>query len=256
MSVIICATGPINSGKSELCNQIRELEPGSIGFESGQLITELANECNGYLNVERQKITQSDDYLDAFNAALSKLEENHPQLFGEGIDINFHPNELLEHPEQFATLLEYLEAVRMKPDLLTQRITVENKDFYYRPLLKWIGGYMVYKVSPTVWFDEIGRRILRFQPKPEIITVNALRYPTDEQAMRNFAESNGYKCVVMEVLRPGTVEGTDVTEASRSKIRVDSSVINSGSIKDLAKTAKNILHDLDRGKLKPEYRTH
>lgn len=256
MSLIICMTGPIDSGKSQFCNLLRSLEPSSIGFESGELITEIANECNGYLLAESKGLTEGDNFFSAFNNALSKLEQNHPQLFSEEIDINFSASDLLEYPEQFEMLQQYLEVVRMRPDILSLRITEDSKDLYFRPFLKWLGGYMVFKVSPTIWFDEIGRRILRFKPAPEIITVNALRYPTDESAMRTFAQTNGYECIVIEMQRPGTSEGDDVTEASRNEIHADSIVINNGSISDLAKTAQKVLHDHSKGRLKPEYRAH
>lgn len=254
MSVIICATGPIDSGKTEFCNQLRAQEPSSIGFESSQLITEIANECNSYLLVEKRSSPAEShteaDYYQFFNNVLARIQENHPLLFED--DVRFTTSETIENPQQFESLRQYVADLLKYPEILEQRITVDNKETY-RPFLKWLGGYMVYKAKPTVWFDEIGRRILRFQPIPKIITVNALRYPSDEQAMRQFAQNNGVECIVVEVQRPGTLEGTDVTEASRKAIHVDAIVVNNGSIDDLTKVARKFAHDLNKQRVQEEY---
>ena len=88
---------------------------------------------------------------------------------------------------------------------------------------------------------------------PFILLTGQSNRETDEKAMRDFAVTNGHQCVVVEVHRPGTHEGTDVTEASRSQVNADTVIINEGSIKDLAKTAADMLHDIHKDKLKPEY---
>lgn len=255
MSLILCTTGPMDSGKSTLCDMLRELESNSLGFESGQLITELANELNTYLSSDHSTISEGDNFYEAFNAALSAIEKNHPELLGEDVDINFTAKDLLEHPKQFQNLEQYLETIRMQPTLINTRITIENRDIFYRPLLKWLGGYMVYKVRPSVWFDEIGRRIIHFKPTPALVTVSSLRFPADEEAMRSFCEKNKFDCLIVEVQRPGMSEGTDVTEMNRSEIRADTLIINNGIVEDLRDVAKDLLHDISKKKLKPEYRS-
>ncbi len=250
MSTIICATGRIDSGKSQFCDLLREEEKSSIGFESGALVTELANECNTYLHLERQKITDGDNFFRAFNQALERLHENHAKLLPESVA--FNASDLLTHPEQFKRLSEYVEFIRVQPELLKQRITADNKDTY-RPLLSWLGGYLVFKASPTVWFDEIGRRIKHFQPAPKLFTVNALRYPADEKTMRDFAAANGHQCIVIELQRAGTQEGTDVTEASRAGVHADVVIVNNGTLDQLRKVAHQLLKDAAKNKLEPTY---
>ncbi|PLS81023.1 hypothetical protein CYG49_03310 [Candidatus Saccharibacteria bacterium] len=71
--------------------------------------------------------------------------------------------------------------------------------------------------------------------------------------MRSFAIAHGHQCIVVEVLRRGTKEGTDVTESSRHNIAVDIRVHNDGSLKDLEGLAARLLKDIKREKTASEY---
>jgi hypothetical protein len=149
----------------------------------------------------------------------------------------------------------YEHSVRLtqNPELAEQAITAENKD-HYRPILQWLGGYAVKKVSPTVWYDEIVRRIQAAQHGgAELSVVGGVRFPADAEVLRTTGAT------IVDILRPdvpaadihkqsahyiGSTNLTDPTERYRSRITYDTRILNNGTVEDLQALAPTFLNDL------------
>ena len=65
-------------------------------------------------------------------------------------------------PLEYEKLLLHMENLGRQPGLLKQQITKENKEAF-RPILQWLGGYLVKKVDRGIWYKEIVRRVERLQ---------------------------------------------------------------------------------------------
>ena len=250
MSEIIGITGAIGSGKTTLSNLLVQLEPDHALYESSQLVAEVADDFNAALKGELAFETTNNE-VELVNQALIWFTEAIVERLHHDVTWNqlaITKQQLTTHPELFEKLFVYLTLVKTQSNLLSERITKENKTTY-RPLLQWIGGYLVAKISPTIWFEEIFRRIGLHDSDKKLIVINGMRYP----AQAEFIQRRGGK--IIEIIRPGLVSDThDITEASRAQITPDIRVINNGTPEDLQKIAEKLWLDLSVGKVDREYR--
>jgi hypothetical protein len=144
----------------------------------------------------------------------------------------------------------YVDAAKEKPQMLEARITAENKDDY-RPLLQWLGGYLVARVSDTIWYDELFHRIKLHDSDKNLVIIGGVRYPSDATAVRDHAG------LVLGIERSDHAADTaDVTESSRSQIKPDILVRNNGSLDELQKLAEQLWDDLGAGKCQQNYNAH
>lgn len=248
--IVLGITGAIGSGKSTLSTMLAKNEPSHALYESRQIVSELAEDFNHALSGELAFETTSDP-IELANQALIWFTE----AIAERLHLNVTWNQLAitkqqlaAQPELFEKLLVYLDHVKADPNLLKSAITAENKATY-RPLLQWIGGYLVAKLSPTIWFDEIFRRVLRFDSDKKLIIVNGLRYPNDAEVVKKHSGS------IIEITRPGLADETnDITEASRAQITADCRVLNNGELGDLERLAEALWYDASISQLKPDYK--
>lgn len=249
MGEIIGITGAINSGKTTLKDILSELEPSHATYESYEIIAEVAEDFNRALSGELAFETTRDP-VELVNQALiwfvEAINENlHQDANWNQLAVTQH--QLAAHPELFQKMFMYVDMAKKQPALLGTRITISNKETY-RPLLQWIGGYLVARISNTIWYDEIFRRIDLHDSDKSLVLISGLRYPSDATVVR----AHGGRVVAVE--RPiEPIDTDDVTESSRGSIQADISVINNGTIEQLEAAATQLWHDLSISKPKKRY---
>jgi len=225
------------------------IEPNHATYESGEVIAEVAEDFNRALSGELAFETTSDN-VELTNQALiwfieAVSEKLHYEATWTQLAITKH--QLAARPELFEKLFAYIETVKAQPGILDKRITAENKSTY-RPLLQWLGGYLVAKTNDTIWYDEIFRRIsLRDQDK-KLVIIGGLRYPSDALSVRS------HHGLIVGIERANhDADTTDVTESARSEIKPDIVIQNNGTLEQLEAVAAELVNDIITGKTKPEY---
>lgn len=249
MSILLGVTGAIGSGKSTFATFLAEAEPSHAIYETWHVVGEIATAFNQALKAELEfEISKND--LELANQALIWL----PEAISDQLHFNLVWNQLaitkrdnLENPALYKKLWVYLRAARENPKILDTIITAENKETY-RPILQWIGGYLVAKASKTIWYSEILRRIDLHEKGTNLIIINGVRYPSDAEIVRK----HGGK--IVQITR-GDNEGdkTDPTEATRDEIKPDITVVNNGTLGQFEKIAIDLINDLATGNTEKFY---
>jgi len=250
MSILIGITGAIGSGKSTAAELLCQQEPSHVRYESGELIAELAEDFNRALSGELAFETSRSD-IELTNQALiwfieSISEKLHIETTWNQVAITKRLTE--SRPELFQKLFAYLRIVKSQPALLDARITHENKE-QYRPLLQWLGGYLVARLSGTVWYDELLRRIDMHDSDKSLVIIGGVRYPTDADVIRTHGG------IILSIKRSSHQSDTnDVTEASRHLVTPDITLQNNGSLEALSLTIENLWNDIAAGNPAKTYR--
>lgn len=249
LMVILGLTGPISHGKSSFAEYLTKLEPSAVHLEASIVIAEVANAMQKALT----------DVPDAYNvASLNNWLHCLPSILSETMhvettfkDIELNQAVIEQHPIEYQKLILHVENLSRNPDLLKNDITYVNKEAY-RPLLQWLGGYLVQKIDPGIWYNEIIRRIHKVaNAGAELCIVGGLRYPNDAAIMR----ASG--AIIIELHRPGHLhsDSLDPTERERLNIKADCTILNNGTLADLEKFAGVFLEDLHQKQLDKIYRT-
>lgn len=245
---MIALHGPIRHGKSTMAAILQDIEPNSLYYESSTIISEVL-----YRSHQELREPFSTDRYAFTNQLLSKL----PPILKDVVHVDVDPEILLFGPEEatanpimYEKLLEHAARLQARPKLIEEQINSANKDFY-RAGLQGIGGYLVSKVSATIWYDEIIRRSrLDKTDKTKLIIIGGPRYPSDAAVVKN---AGGY---IAEIIRPGVLKPdiNDPTEAARRLIQSDTKIINNGDISnDLYAIGKVLYTDLVFGSLRQIY---
>lgn len=249
MSELLGITGAIGSGKTTFAHCLANTVSGHAHYEVYQLIAEIAGAFNEALKAELAFETTSND-LELTNQVLIWLpdavsEHLHHDIVWNQLAIVKH--DVLAHPELYQKLFEYLAIIRKNPMLLNVAITTETKK-QFRPLLQWLGGYLIAKISKTIWFDELLRRIEQRDPTTSLVVITGLRYPSDAAVVR------AHRGKIIAIERSGSnTSNSDVTEASRVLIEPDTTINNNGTLKQLQMLAETVWDDLQAGKLVKYY---
>lgn len=247
--LIVGIGGPIGHGKSTFADELADLEPATVHFESSQIISEVADRLHKRLS------SIPDPYnLDAINVwlrALPGILEDVVHVHCDFEQIKLQEEEVSMHPVKFQKLVMHMENLKRRPSLATTKITTVNKETY-RPFLQWIGGYFVEKIHSGIWYNEIVRRIHAVDTAgAKLCIVGGLRYPSDAAIMRSAGAT------IVHIYRPGHIQSDmlDPTERERQNIQPDCTIMSTGSIADLRNTAEVFLDDLKNDSLQKIYRT-
>ncbi len=245
--IVIGMTGPIGHGKSTFAKAAMEIEPTARRIESSIIIAEVANA----LHASTQKVPSKDD-IEAINVWLRPLpsillETVHTKCNFDQIKLSIE--EINSHPIDYEKLLLHLENLSRKPDLLKHTINSDNKE-EYRPILQWLGGYLVSKIDRGIWYKEITRRIYQLNSQGvKLCLVGGLRFPSDAQYIHDV------KGIIIKVYRPGHLQYDmlDPTERERENVTPDATVISNGSVEDIKACAKRVLTDIADSRLQKTY---
>jgi len=247
--IILGMTGPIGHGKSTFAKAVKELEPSSVHFESSMVVAEVANALHANL----QQLPERDD-IDSINRWLRSLpsillETVHARCTFDQIELTIDAIE--RHPIEYEKLLLHIENLHRNPSLASQTITIENKESY-RPLLQWLGGYLVKKIDPGIWYKEIVRRIYEVQDKGyKVCLIGGIRFPTDADYVRQVGGT------IIKVYRPGHLQYDllDPTERERDNVTADTTIVSNGTIADMTICARTVLDDIANNRLQTTYYT-
>ncbi len=246
---ILGMTGPIGHGKSTFAKALTELEPTTAHFESSMIIAEVANELQAALHEvpDPYNIDSLNNWLKFLPAIL--LEIVHTRCPFEQIKLD---QSLVEqHPIEYQKLILHVENMIRKPEIQHETITKTNKETF-RPLLQWLGGYLVEKVDQGIWYNEIVRRVHDSGSKgAKMCIVGGLRYPSDAAILRS---AGG---LIIKIYRPGHLQSDmlDPTERERQNIKVDCTIMSDGTIEDIQRFAPKFLEDLSNNQLQASYHT-
>lgn len=243
-------TGAIGSGKSTLADYLGQVVQNHALYETNGPVIEVANRFNQLLEAELNFATTDND-TELVNQLLIWM----PDIITEHLHhdttwthLALNPKDIRTHPELYEKLFAYVARVRKDPKLAEQTITTDNKATY-RDLLQWLGGYFVAKLSPTIWYDELFRRIDLHDAHRDLILVSGVRYLSDAVVIRE------HRGRLLKVTRPDTTPThSDITEAERDKIEPDITIVNNGSLADLQLLAENLWNDIAAGAPQKEYR--
>jgi energy-coupling factor transporter ATP-binding protein EcfA2 len=247
--ILVGMTGPIGHGKSTFASALKQLEPASEHLESSLIIAEVANDLHAALTdiPDPYDIDSLNNWLKTLPAIL--LQRVNTRTTFEQIKLN--TSEIDQHPIEYQKLILHVEDLQRQPDLAKHAITRENKESY-RPLLQWLGGYLVQKVDKGLWYNEIVRRVYKAESRGcKLCIVGGLRYPSDAAILRQAG------AIIFKVYRPAHLQNDmlDPTERERENIRPDCTIASNGSVDDLSRCAAQIIEDIKSGQLQSTYQS-
>jgi hypothetical protein len=235
--IIIGLTGGIGHGKSTFASYIEACSPVHAHLEASDVISEVANDL--LLHAGGQlPINQDLDAINTFLAPLPAIILSRTNATAKASSIQITETVVRDSPEYIDKLFTYLENVKSQPNLGLPLITAETKD-QYRPLLQWLGGYLVHTVSEGIWFDELCWRA-QAQPPDALVTISGIRYPSDAKRVKNIGG------VIVEIYRPelDAVDALDITERERSNIHPDIRVISNKGLVELERCATAVYNSI------------
>lgn len=246
--IIIGITGAIGHGKTSLAQAfLRQVSPAKH-VESSILIARVADQLNKQYPTTRPRAHDPS----SINAWLANLPGIIKDITGFSDDIA--PVRLATEPTitaetDFDKLHEYLEIIALNHSLITQLITPENKEAY-RPILQWLGAYITKHVSPTLWYDNLIQQALDAKASGhKLFVIGGVRFPSDAQVIH---QAGGY---IIAIERPdrGQRDAADATEAFRSMVPVNATIINDSTLGSLDHAVQVLWQDLQQDNLQDRY---
>ncbi len=248
--ILIGITGAIGHGKSSLADALAAQVGDVCRLESGTLVTEVANA----LHAKTDTLPQPDNV-----AQINKWLESLPQILQDVThtavsfeQIKLKPTTFDPNSSEYEKLVLHLRNLQAQPELLTQHITSAKKE-RYRPILQWLGGYLVNHVDTGIWYKELVRRAqVAADEGCELCVIGGLRFPTDADIVR---QAGGF---IIAITRPDYAQKDllDPTESGRNEIKVDAVVLNNGSLTQLSTVAGHIYQDCLDNKQLAYYETN
>jgi hypothetical protein len=245
--MIVGLGGEMHAGKSTLAGAFAKIEPETFHIESWHPIGEIADKFH-----EQMPIPPEKNNLGWMNKWLKVL----PVIVKEVVHVDctyeqlqFTQDDVDHSPSDYEKFFQHSVNLVNNPELAQQKITEDNKP-QYRPILQWLGGHLVARVKPTIWYDEIFDRIYTAQRSgAEHATIGGVRYKSDFDSVHNEAGK------VIKVIRPDmpTKDSNDPTERERNSWKPDIKVFNTGDVDDLINLAPEIWEDLKSNNYKSVY---
>lgn len=245
--ILLGLTGAIGHGKSTFAETLHVHTPGMLHLETNMPIVDIANALQARLITE--KVAATPEFAHAWLQALPAIIEDLLHRDATAEDIVPEVTAIVNRPTEFATLLEYLQAAVANPAMVGTNINASNKETY-RPLLQWIGGYLIERIDPYIWIAEVIERARDYQASGgSLAVIGGIRSATEAQVLQQ-----GQGKVIL-IRRPGQTERdlSDPTERKRAGIVPDATVINNGTVTDLLDVANRMLTDLNNNTLQTTY---
>lgn len=246
--ILVGITGAIGHGKSSLAEALMKQQQPSVHLESSEVIMAVANVIHQQDTVPLPTdLTGINKWLEILPDILERTVRVRPDFS----QIIISPESWHAHPEQYEKLVQHLQHLQQTPSLATQTINPDNKN-QFRPVLQWLGGYLVQQVDAGIWYNELIRRALAAKADGyALVVIGGLRFRHDAEIVRS---AGG---VIIEVQRPdlAQADANDPTERERSSIQIDCRIINNGTLAALDKTASMLIKDIAKNRLQKEYVT-
>jgi hypothetical protein len=245
--IIFGITGAIGHGKSTLAEAFGKVETQSRHLESFTVIAEIIEAWHA----QTTKIPNPHE-LTEVNIWLALL----PPILAQKLDENVNPariavtmNDIMAQPEHYEKLLIHIQNLQNNPGLLSSRITDANKEFY-RPILQWLGGFMVSHIDAGIWYNEIMKRAELAKSEGILLcTIGGVRFPTDAEIVRK----GGGKIILIHRPMIGEQDVSDPTERERIRIQPDIMILNDAGLAELVAIAQHIYNDVKLGKVAQQY---
>lgn len=245
--IIFGITGAIGHGKSTLAESFEKVEPNSRHFESFTVIAEVIDAWHA----QTTKVPNPHD-LAQVNNWLTLLPPILSRYVHEDIDtakLVFTMNDIMANPDHYEKLFVHIQNIQKNPGLLNSPVTALNKE-YFRPILQWLGNYMVTKIDPGIWYNEIMRNVQQAKSEGVVLcTIGGVRYPKDAEIVRLGGGS------IILIHRPLIRERdmSDPTEWERDRIKPDITILNDAGLAEILLVAQRIYNDVKLGKVQNQY---
>lgn len=244
-------TGPIGHGKSTLANALMTLEQPAIHLETSMIISGVANEW--WATFPKELLIDPIDYrlLNRWMGDLARVLSQQIRHV-EPRQLEITHEQVISQSKYYYKLFMHLNLIRQGVIPLDEAIDENNKD-KHRTILQWLGGYLVEKVHPGIWYEEIERRLKEAADSGvKLGIVGGIRYPHDAEIIKR----NGG--VILKLIRKDLPERelADITEEHRGEIVPDSTVISDAKPSALNELVKALWHDYLLGDLLPEYNSN
>ncbi len=244
---IIGITGPIGHGKTSFAEALAKLVPVTVLLETSSIIIKVADKLN-----QKIKPGQTFDSLESINLWLADL----PSILNETMQTKPEIGKLLLTEQRIAAdrnnyskLFEYIEQIKINPDLVRVKIDNGNKSSY-RAILQWLGSFLRITANKYIWYNELISIADSYKEKgTQLCVISGLRFPEDGETIKNFGG------LIITIHRPAIFEmdSIDPTESERQKVKYDVEVINDGNLPDLDQTAQKFYRDYINNDLSTKY---
>jgi hypothetical protein len=240
-------TGAIGHGKSTLAEALGQVEPQSIHLESFTVIAEVVQAWHAQTASlpDPHDLAQVNNWLTILPPILAQVV--HVQVDPAKLVVTL--DDITARPDLYEKLFTHMQNLHDNKGLLTSQVNEATKD-QYRPILQWIGGYMVTCVDPGIWYNEMMRRAKQAGEEGiQLCTIGGVRFPSDADIVH---QGGGY---IVHIVRPllGETDIADPTERERIHIHPDITIINDAGLLELVKVAQRMYADIQLGRLKSRY---
>lgn len=247
---ILGITGAIGHGKTSLADAFLRQIKSAQHVESSGLISRVADGLNQHYVTARPQAGNPAS-INAWLSNLPDILRDVAHYTGDIPPIRVPSKDAIHADAGFQKLDEYLRILAQNHSLVTQRITEQNKETY-RPLLQWLGGFVTKHINPTLWYDELLRQAREAESQGcELFVIGGVRFPSDAQVIH----AAGGHIVAIERPTQESRDAQDSTEAFRSMVPTDATIINDGELGALDHIVVNIWKDLKQDNLQPRYQS-
>lgn len=244
-------TGPIGHGKTTLANALMTLTTPAIHIEPSDIIAEVANEW--FATFPKELLVDPIDYalLNQWTTDLATVV-SHQIKYVDPNQLRITHDQVIGESKYYFKLFMYINLIRQGVIPFAEPIVTANKD-KHRPILQWIGGFMVHRTEQGIWFDHIARLLKKAEADGiRLGVVGGVRYPYDASVIR----ANGG--IIIKLLREDLPERelADITEEHRNEIKINTTIISDSRPEAFNELVKIFYRDYLVGDLLPTYNSN